>query len=80
MLTIIGSEFIHSMSDSSTSEAIPIIVDAVGDESSPIKTMLVMRSQKPVILINQNYILVFEHLQIPTSVKVTVCTFAFRSV
>ena len=69
------------MSDSSTSEAIPIIVDAVGDESSPIKTMLVMmRSQKPVILINQNYILVFEHLQIPTSVKVTVCTFAFRSV
>ena len=46
------------MSDSSTSEAIPIIVDAVGDESSPIKTMLVMRSQKPVILINQNYILV----------------------
>ena len=69
------------MSDSSTSEAIPIIVDAVGDESSPIKTMLVMmRSQKPVILINQNYILVFEHLQIPTSVKVTVFTFAFRSV
>ena len=69
------------MSDSSTSEAIPIIVDAVGDESSPIKTMLVMmRSQKPVILINQNYILVFEHLQIPTSAKVTVCTFAFRSV